>query len=92
MANLRKLTQRTEAVVKLAALRHNIQNVQARLHAGCRLIAVLKGDGYGHGDGSGDGCGLGSVDDDNGSGSGSGFADGDGCDDGYGYGYGCDDG
>ena len=46
---MRKLTRRTEAVVKLSALRHNIQNVQARLHAGCRLIAVLKGDGYGHG-------------------------------------------
>ena len=46
---MRKLTRRTEAVVRLHALRHNIQNVQARLHDGCRMMAVLKGDGYGHG-------------------------------------------
>jgi len=46
---LRKLTGRTEAVVRLHALRHNIRNVQARLHEGCRMMAVLKGDGYGHG-------------------------------------------
>lgn len=46
---MRKLTRRTEAVVRLHALRHNIENVQARLHDGCRLMAVLKGDGYGHG-------------------------------------------
>ena len=46
---MRKLTQRTEAVVRLHALRHNIQNVQSRLHDGCRMMAVLKGDGYGHG-------------------------------------------
>ena len=46
---MRKMTQRTEAVVRLHALRHNIQNIQARLHPGCRMMAVLKGDGYGHG-------------------------------------------
>ena len=46
---MRKLTQRTEAVVRLHALRHNIKNIQARLQNGCRLMAVLKGDGYGHG-------------------------------------------
>ena len=46
---LRKLTGRTEAVVRLHALRHNIQNIQNRLHDGCRMMAVLKGDGYGHG-------------------------------------------
>lgn len=46
---MRKLTGRTEAVVRLHALRHNIQNIRSRLHAGCRLMAVLKGDGYGHG-------------------------------------------
>ena len=47
--SLRKLTQRTEAVVRLHALRHNVENVKSRLHAGCRMMAVLKGDGYGHG-------------------------------------------
>lgn len=46
---MKKLTQRTQAVVRLHALRHNIHNVQARLHDGCRMMAVLKGDGYGHG-------------------------------------------
>ena len=46
---MRKLTQRTEAVVRLHALAHNIRNIQARLHPGCRMMAVLKGDGYGHG-------------------------------------------
>ena len=46
---MRKLTHRTEAVVRLHALRHNIKNVQARLREGCRMMAVLKGDGYGHG-------------------------------------------
>ena len=46
---MRKMTQRTEAIVRLHALKHNIENVQARLHNGCRMMAVLKGDGYGHG-------------------------------------------
>ena len=46
---MRKLNQRTEAVVRLHALRHNVHNIQARLHPGCRMMAVLKGDGYGHG-------------------------------------------
>ena len=46
---MRKLTRRTEAVVCLDALRHNIHNIQARLDKDCRMMAVLKGDGYGHG-------------------------------------------
>lgn len=46
---MRKLNRRTEAVVRLHALRHNIKNIQSRLHEGCRMMAVLKGDGYGHG-------------------------------------------
>lgn len=46
---MRRMTRRTEAVVRLHALRHNIENVQARLREGCRMMAVLKGDGYGHG-------------------------------------------
>ena len=46
---MRKMTQRTEAVVRLHALRHNVENVKSRLHTGCRMMAVLKGDGYGHG-------------------------------------------
>ena len=46
---MRKLTQRTEAVVRLDALAHNVRNVRSRLHEGCQIMAVLKGDGYGHG-------------------------------------------
>lgn len=46
---MRKMTVRTQAVIRLDALRHNIRNIQSRLRNGCELIAVLKGDGYGHG-------------------------------------------
>ena len=43
------MTVRTQAVIRLDALRHNVENVRNRLHKGCQLMAVLKGDGYGHG-------------------------------------------
>ena len=46
---MRKMTVRTQAVIRLDALQHNIRNIQSRLHKDCQLIAVLKGDGYGHG-------------------------------------------
>lgn len=46
---MRKMTQRTQAVIRLDALAHNITNVKTRIHADCQLLAVLKGDGYGHG-------------------------------------------
>lgn len=41
------------AEVDLGAIRHNVAALQARLPAGCRLIAVVKADGYG--------CGAGPV-------------------------------
>ena len=44
-----KMTVRTQAVIRLDALRHNVENIRSRLHPGCQLMAVLKGDGYGHG-------------------------------------------
>ena len=44
---MRKLTQRTEAVVNLRALEHNVKNIRARLGSGVEIMAVLKGDGYG---------------------------------------------
>lgn len=47
--SMRKMTQRTEAVIRLDALAHNISEVRNRLNPGCELMAVLKGDGYGHG-------------------------------------------
>ena len=46
---MRELKQRTEALIRLDALVHNVKNISARLKPGCSLMAVLKGDGYGHG-------------------------------------------
>ena len=48
--DLRKLAQRTEAVVSLSAIEHNINNIRSRLGDGVEIMAVLKGDGYGHGE------------------------------------------
>ena len=36
---MRKLTQRTEAVVSLGALRHNIQNIRSRIGSGGYLFS-----------------------------------------------------
>ena len=46
---MRKMTVRTQAVIRLDALAHNVANIRSRLHKDCQLMAVLKGDGYGHG-------------------------------------------
>ena len=46
---MRKMNQRTQAVVRLDALTHNIKNIRSRLKQDCEIMAVLKGDGYGHG-------------------------------------------
>lgn len=37
------------AEIDLGAIRHNVGELRRRLPAGCRLIAVVKADGYGHG-------------------------------------------
>lgn len=47
---MRKMTQRTEAVVSLSALEHNVRRVREIIGSGVELMAVLKGDGYGHGE------------------------------------------
>lgn len=47
---MRRLTQRTEAVINLGLLEHNVNNIRARLGDGVEIMAVLKGDGYGHGE------------------------------------------
>lgn len=47
---MRKLTQRTEAVINLRALEHNVRNIRERIGSGVEIMAVLKGDGYGHGE------------------------------------------
>jgi len=47
---LRKLTQRTEAVVSLSALEHNINRIRSIIGGEAEIMAVLKGDGYGHGE------------------------------------------
>ena len=49
MPYMEKLMQRTEAVICLDALAHNVSEVRKKLRPDCRLMAVLKGDGYGHG-------------------------------------------
>jgi len=46
---VRLMTQRTEAVISLNALTHNVQKVRQRLRKECQIMAVLKGDAYGHG-------------------------------------------
>ena len=48
--NLRKLAQRTEAVVSLGALEHNINRIRSIIGDQVEIMAVLKGDGYGHGE------------------------------------------
>ncbi len=47
---LRKLAQRTEAVVSLGALEHNIKRIRSIIGDDTEIMAVLKGDGYGHGE------------------------------------------
>ena len=47
---MRRLSQRTEAVVSLGALRHNINGIRSLIGDGVEIMAVLKGDGYGHGE------------------------------------------
>jgi alanine racemase len=37
------------AEIDLDAIRHNVRELLTRLPAGCRLIGVVKADGYGHG-------------------------------------------
>ena len=46
---MEQMTQRTKAVIRLDCLAHNVRNIRSRLKEGCRIMAVLKGDGYGHG-------------------------------------------
>lgn len=47
---MRKLAQRTEAVVSLSALEHNVRGIRELLGGSVEIMAVLKGDGYGHGE------------------------------------------
>lgn len=47
---MRKLAQRTEAVVSLGALEHNINRIRSITGDNVEIMAVLKGDGYGHGE------------------------------------------
>jgi alanine racemase len=37
------------AEIDLGAIRHNVRELIGRLPAGCRLVGVVKADGYGHG-------------------------------------------
>lgn len=40
---------RTYSTVDLSAIRHNFQTVRALLRPGCKVLSVVKADGYGHG-------------------------------------------
>ena len=42
--------KRSWAEIRLGAIQHNYRAVRARLADGCRMMAVVKADGYGHGD------------------------------------------
>ena len=45
---LEPLTVRAEAVVDLAAIRHNVAALRSRVES-AQLMTVVKADGYGHG-------------------------------------------
>ena len=47
---MRRLAQRTEAVVSLSAIEHNVRRIREIIGDGVEIMAVLKGDGYGHGE------------------------------------------
>ena len=47
---MRKLAQRTEAVISLSSLEHNITRIRSYIDDDVEIMAVLKGDGYGHGE------------------------------------------
>jgi alanine racemase len=49
VAPVTELSPQRWAEVDLGAIRHNVRSLLARLPAGCRLIGVVKADGYGHG-------------------------------------------
>lgn len=40
---------RTYTLVDLSAIRHNFNTVKSRLKPGCKVLSVVKADGYGHG-------------------------------------------
>lgn len=42
--------QRTWAQIHLDRMAHNITQIRERLRPGCKLLSVVKADGYGHGD------------------------------------------
>src|SRR3954452_19729651 len=48
MSTVQSHPVRAEAVVDLAAIRHNVSTLRGRA-AGAQLMAVVKADGYGHG-------------------------------------------
>lgn len=40
---------RTYTAIDLSAIRHNFETIRARLRPGCKILSVVKADGYGHG-------------------------------------------
>ncbi len=46
---MEKSLYRTYAAVDLSAIRHNYETVRSQLHPKCKILSVIKADGYGHG-------------------------------------------
>ncbi len=46
---MRNLVRRTEVVIDLRALEHNVEEIRSKIGKDTEIIAVLKGDAYGHG-------------------------------------------
>ena len=44
------LLKRCWAAISLDHLAYNMKQIRSRLHAGCRVMAVVKANAYGHGD------------------------------------------
>ena len=40
---------RTYASVDLSAIRHNFNTIRSLLRPSCKIMSVIKADGYGHG-------------------------------------------
>lgn len=47
---MKQSPNRSFALINRTALQHNFHTVKALLHPGCKVLSVVKSDGYGHGD------------------------------------------
>ncbi|MBQ1272248.1 MAG: alanine racemase, partial [Clostridia bacterium] len=45
---MKQTPYRSCAIIDRSALRHNFHTVKALLRPGCKVLSVVKADGYGH--------------------------------------------